>query len=52
MLEQTLGSLGSDKSLIRITGKVYDQEYSFLVDSGASHNFVNESFIIENNLET
>jgi hypothetical protein len=40
--EQTLGLLGQEKEQIQLVGKVHEQEYSFLVDSGATHNFVNE----------
>ncbi len=52
MQEQALGSLGEKEKLIRIDARVHEEVYSFLVDSGATHNFVNQEFVRNNGLIT
>lgn len=52
MQEQALGSLGEKEKLIRIDARVHEEVYSFLVDSGATHNFVNQEFVKKNGLFT
>ncbi len=44
-------SLGEKEELIRISARVNEEEYSFLVDTGASHNFVSKKFVCDNGLQ-
>lgn len=51
-MEQVLGSLGSGKQLIKKEARVNECVYEFLIDTGASHNFVSEQFVSENGLQS
>ena len=43
--------MGQGQEQLTLQGKVHTQDYSFLVDSGASHNFVNSQFVSDNGLQ-
>jgi predicted aspartyl protease len=45
-----LGNLGQGQDQLRLEGKVHEQVYSFLVDTGATHNFASQSFVKDNGL--
>ena len=42
--------MGQGKEQLTLEGKVHEEVYSFLVDSGASHNFVSSQFVEDNGL--
>ncbi len=44
-------SLGDKGELIKISARVNEEEYSFLVDTGATHNFVSKQFVCDNGLQ-
>jgi predicted aspartyl protease len=46
-----LGNLGQGQDSLKLKGKVHEEVYSFLVDTGATHNFVPKSFVRDNGLQ-
>lgn len=51
MNEQILGFVDHGNDKLTLNGKVHMHDYEFPVDSGASHNIVSQSFVIENGLK-
>ena len=45
-----MGVLNTGKDQIQLQGKVNMEDYNFLIDSGATHNFVSRQFVVNNGL--
>ncbi len=45
-----MGHVGQEKQQLVLEGKVHEQDYKFLVDTGATHNFIPEQFVNDNGL--